>query len=96
MPRLAPDLYTIEDVKLAYPLNNHEFVEASPVEVFAHEKLIDFRKKLKKLEEEELSYKTDLIIMTGANSGIKNNGDLLCTYKANKNGVRNFILYGES
>ena len=96
LPRIAPDLYTIEDVKLAYPLNNHEFVQASPIEIFAYEKLIDSRKKLKKLEEEELSYKTDLIIMTGATSGIENNGDLLCTYKANKNGVRSFKLYGEN
>jgi putative phage-type endonuclease len=96
IPKIAPDLYTIEDVKLAYPLDDQTFVDASPVELFAHEKLSEIRKKIKKLEQEELSYKTDLIIMTGATSGIKNNGDLICTYKANKNGVRSFKIYGEN
>lgn len=96
LTHFAPDLYTIEDVKLAYPEDNKTFVDASPIELHAYEKLSEIRKKIKKLEEEELAYKTDLIIMTGANSGIKNNGDLLCTYKANKNGVRSFKFYGEN
>jgi putative phage-type endonuclease len=96
LTNISPDLYTIADVKLAYPMDNQTFAHATPVELSSYEKLIDIREKIKKLEKEELSYKTDLIIMTGANSGIKNNGDLLCTYKANKNGVRSFKVYGEN
>ena len=96
IPRVAPDLYTITDVKLAYPLDNHTFLDASPIELDAWTQLVEVRKQKEKILVQEELHKTGLIILTGAHSGIKNNGDLLCTYKANKNGVRSFKLYGEN
>lgn len=91
---IAPELWTIEDVKLAYPINNDKFVEATPIEIETYNKLKDTSKKIKKLEEEELKYKTDLIMLTGGSSGITNNGDILCTYKTDKRGNRQFKLKG--
>lgn len=96
LPKVAPDLFTIKDVKLAYPLNNETFVEATPVEIGYYHELLKTCKEENIIEAKKEMQKTSLIILTGASSGIKNGGDLLCTYKANKNGVRSFKLYGES
>lgn len=87
----APQCESIDDVKLAYPIDNSEFLEPTPLEQDTYERLKAVRVKLKALEDEESKLKTDLIVLTGANTGIKG----ICTYKANKNGVRSFKLMGE-
>lgn len=94
-PKIPPDLYTIEDVKLCFPIDNQNFIEAAPLELELHKKLLTIKKSLKSLEEEELKYKTDLIVLIGGESGIKYNGDFLCTYKADRNGKRSFKSYGD-
>lgn len=88
---VAPQCESIDDVKLAHPIDNSEFLDATPLETDTYEKLKAVRVKLKDLEEEEKKLKTDLIVLTGAYTGIKG----ICTYKANKNGVRSFKLMGE-
>lgn len=88
---VAPQCESIDDVKLAHPIDNSEFIEPTPLEQDTYEKLKEVRVKLKDLEEEEKKLKTDLIVLTGAYTGIKG----ICTYRANKNGVRTFKLMGE-
>jgi putative phage-type endonuclease len=94
MKDVPPDLYTVDDVKLAFPVDNKFFLEASPLEIDIYEKLNEGRNKLSKLKKENDKYENDLIVLCGANTGIKNNGDTLMTYKAAANGKRRFYFYG--
>ena len=90
LANVAPELFNADDVKLCYPKDNSEFLEATPIEVDSYIKLNNIRKDLKELEANALKYKNDLIVMMGANTGITHNGDILCTYKADKRGSRRF------
>lgn len=87
-----PQCESIDDVKLAHPINNDEFLEATPLELDAYERIKEVRERIKELEKEELKHKTDLIVLCGANAGIKSDNKILCTYKVNKNGSRTFNL----
>jgi len=95
LANVPPELFNADDVKLCYPTDNSQFLEASPIEVDSYTKLNDIRKQMKSLAVDELKYKNDLIVLIGAHSGITHNGDILCTYKADKRGSRRFNFNGE-
>lgn len=90
--KVPPDLTCINDYKLAYPINNGTFVQATNDIV----KSLDEMSRTKwEMRSQEIHYNEELervFAFIGEADGIKDGDKILATWRADKNGTRRFRI----
>ena len=88
---IAPALMSADDCKLAFPKNTiDDCIEATPFELNVLKSYKAADASINELEDIKENCKKQLFEVIGERSGIKEGDRILCTWKANKNGRRDF------
>jgi len=85
---MPPAPTTREDVNSIYPLNNGNYIATNSDIISAIKILEETKKKIKALENDKKTYETHIINYIKDNDGIRQEDEIIATYKANKNGTR--------
>ncbi len=90
---IAPALATISDVEICYPANIiDECIEATENLIQTYAALNEKNHGISQAELICDKYKKILCEYIGESSGLKQGDKILCTWKANKNGQRRFVI----
>ena len=93
LDNVAPEATNRNDLKLMYPMNNGNFIEATP-DILSHtlpkRSVVKTIIKDKETEVERLD--KEIIQFIASNDGIKDGDRIVATFQANKNGTRSLRI----
>lgn len=89
---IAPEPTTRDDLKLMYPRNNGNFIEATPEILDYFNGILNKKTKLKCVKEDIKMLEKEIIQFIADNDGIKEGDKILATFQADKNGVRSLRI----
>lgn len=89
---VAPPPTTRGDLKLMYPLNNGNFIEATTEILERLDFLQAIKDDIKIMEGNKAEHEKEIIEFIAANDGIKLNDKVLATFQANKAGNRTLLI----
>lgn len=89
---IPPAPTTRGDLKLMYPTNNGNYVEAT-TDVLSYINEINLiKQQAKELDKNKEAIEKEVIQFIANNDGLTEDGKVICTYIANKNGVRSLRI----
>lgn len=89
---VAPPATTRGDLKLMYPLNNGNFIEATPDVLSYIDDVNRIKLEGKLLEKKQEGVEKEIIEFIAANDGIKEGDKVVATFAADKNGTRRLSI----
>lgn len=89
---IPPAPTTRGDLKLMYPINNGNFIEADSNTLLLLNDLQNIKQNIKGLETDKEKIEKEIIEIIAANDGIKDGDKLLATFQANKAGNRTLLI----
>ncbi len=95
LANVAPEATNRNDLKLMYPMNNGNFIEATP-DILSYITERSVLKSLIKNEEAKVEgLDKEIIQFIASNDGIKDGDRIVATFQANKNGTRSLRIKEE-
>lgn len=89
---VAPEATTRGDLKLMYPINNGNFIEATP-DILNHiDEISRIKFEIKCFDNLQEEREKEIIEFIAANDGIKKGDKIIATFQANKNGVKSLRI----
>jgi putative phage-type endonuclease len=85
---IPPDPTTRGDLKLMYPANNGNFIEATPEVIEYMAQLDSIKSEIKNFTDKKEWHEKEIIQFIADNDGIKEGDAVLATFVADKNGTR--------
>lgn len=89
---VPPAPTTRGDLKLMYPLNNGSFIESTPSIQAAMILLRNKKDDIKQISKEQEAIEKEIIHFIADKDGITEDGKVIATFQANKNGVRSLRI----
>lgn len=93
---IPPPATTRGDLKLMYPINNGQYIEATTDVLSYLDELAMVKAGIKNLSDTKEGVEKQIIEFIAANDGIKKDDTVIATFIANKNGVRSLRIKGSN